>query len=45
MFNLSKEQLIQAVEQSGILIVREVHGLFATNQDSVFPHIMFLQLV
>ena len=40
MFNLSKEQLIQAVEQFGILIVRKVHGLFATNQDSVFPHII-----
>ena len=40
MFNLSKEQLIKAVEQSGILIVREVHGLFTGNQDFVFPHII-----
>ena len=35
-----KEILIQSVEQSGILIVREVHGLFASNEDFVFPHII-----
>lgn len=40
MFNFSKEQLIQTVEQSGILIVRNVHGLFTGTQDFVFPHII-----
>lgn len=35
-----KEQLIQATEQSGILIVREVQGLFASDEDFVFPHII-----
>ena len=37
---MNKEQVIKAVEQSGILIVREVHGLFTSNQDFVFPHII-----
>ena len=37
---ISKEQLIQSVEQSGILIVREVHGLITGNEDFVFPHII-----
>ena len=38
--NYDSDQLIKAVEQSGIVIVREVHGLFADNQDYVFPHII-----
>ena len=38
--NYYSEQLIKAVEQSGIVIVRNVHGLFAGNQDYVFPHII-----
>lgn len=36
----NKEQLIKAIEQSGILIARKVHGLFTSNQDFVFPHII-----
>ena len=35
-----REQLIKAIEQSGLLIVREVHGLFKNNEDFVFPHII-----
>ena len=38
--NYDSEQLIKAVEQSGIVIVRKEHGLFASNQDYVFPHII-----
>jgi len=38
--NYDRQQLIKAVEQSGILIVREEQGLFASNQDFVFPHII-----
>jgi len=38
--NIKKEQLIQSVEQSGIVIMREVHGLFAGDEDFVFPHII-----
>lgn len=37
---ISKEQLIASVEQSGILILREVHGVFTGDQDFVFPHII-----
>ena len=36
----SKEQVIKAVEQSGILIVRDEPGFFITNEDFVFPHII-----
>jgi AraC-like DNA-binding protein len=35
-----REQLIKDVEQSGILIVREMRGLFNNNEDFVFPHII-----
>lgn len=35
-----KDKLIQAVEQSGILIVREMQRFFNHNEDSVFPHIV-----
>ena len=35
-----QEQLIQSVEQSGILIVREMHRFFNLNEDFVFPHII-----
>lgn len=35
-----KEQLMKAVEQSGILIVREVSRFFDINEDFVFPHII-----
>ena len=35
-----REQLIKAVEQSGILIVRDAHDLFANNEDFVFPYII-----
>ena len=38
--NYDSEQLTKAIEQSGILIVREVQGLFVDNQDYVFPHII-----
>ena len=38
--NYDSEQLTKAVEQSGILIVREVQGLFAENQDYVSTHII-----
>ena len=38
--NYDSEQLTKAVEQYGIVIVRKVHGLFADNQDYVFPHII-----
>ena len=37
---MNKRQLIQAVEQSGILIEREVHRFFNYNEDFVFPHII-----
>ena len=36
----SREQLIKAVEQSGILIVRDAHDLFANNEDFVFPYVI-----
>ena len=36
----SKEQVIKAVEQSGILIVRDEPSFFITNEDFVFPHII-----
>ncbi len=36
----SKEQVIKAVEQSGILIVRDEPRFFITNEDFVFPHII-----
>ena len=35
-----REQLIKDIEQSGILIVRDAHDLFANNEDFVFPHII-----
>ena len=35
-----KELLIEEVEQSGILIVREMHRFFNLNEDFVFPHII-----
>ena len=38
--NLNKEQLIQSVEQSGILIVHEMHSFPRFNEDFVFPHII-----
>ncbi|MBO7129723.1 MAG: AraC family transcriptional regulator [Prevotella sp.] len=37
---MNKEQLIKAVEQSGILIVREMQRFFNYNEDFVFPHII-----
>ena len=37
---LNYEQLTHAIEQSGILIVREVHGVPPVNKDFVFPHII-----
>lgn len=36
----SKEQVIKAVEQSGILIVRDEPRFFNINEDFVFPHII-----
>lgn len=36
----SKEQLIKAVEQSGILILREGFSFFNIDEDFVFPHII-----
>ena len=35
-----KESLIEEVEQSGIVIVREMHRFFNLNEDFVFPHII-----
>lgn len=35
-----REHLIKAIEQSGILIVREIQGLFNGDDDFVFPHII-----
>ena len=35
-----KELLIEEVEHSGILIVREMHRFFNLNEDFVFPHII-----
>ena len=35
-----KELLIKEVEQSGIVIVREMHRFFNLNEDFVFPHII-----
>lgn len=37
---MNKEQLIKSVEQSGILIVREMQRFFNYNEDFVFPHII-----
>jgi len=39
-YELNKQQLIQSVEQSGILIVREMQRFFNHNEDFVFPHII-----
>jgi len=36
----SKEPLLQSIEQSDILIVREMQHLFDFNEDFVFPHII-----
>ena len=33
-------QLIQSIEQKGIVIVREMHRFFDLNEDYVFPHII-----
>ena len=35
-----REQLIKDIEQSGILIVRDAHDLFAYDEDFVFPHVI-----
>lgn len=35
-----KEQLTKDVERSGILIVREMQGLFNNHDDFVFPHVI-----
>ena len=37
---MNKEQLIKDIEQSGILIVREMQRFFNYNEDFVFPHII-----
>ena len=37
---MNRKQLIKAVEQSGILIVREMERFFNYNEDFVFPHII-----
>ena len=37
---MNKEQLSNAVEQSGILIVRKVNRFFSYNENFVFPHII-----
>lgn len=34
------EQLIDAIEKSGIVIVREMHRFFCNDEDFVFPHII-----
>ena len=36
----SKEPLLQSIEQSDILIVREMTHFFGNNEDYVFPHII-----
>ena len=36
----SREQLIKDIEQSGILIVRDAHDLFANDEDFVFPYVI-----
>ena len=36
----SREQLIKDIDQSGIVIVRDAHDLFANNEDFVFPYII-----
>ena len=38
--SISKEPLLQSVEQSGILIVREMPSFFGYDEDLVFPHII-----
>ena len=35
-----REQLIKDIEESGMLIVRNVHKVFMSNEDYVFPHII-----
>ena len=37
---ISQEQLVETIDQSGILIVREMHRFFNKNEDFVFPHII-----
>ena len=37
---LYKEQLIEDIEQSGVVIVREMRRFFSYNEDFVFPHII-----
>ena len=37
---MNKEQLVKDIEQSGILIVREMQRFFNYNEDFVFPHII-----
>ena len=37
---MNKEQLIKEIEQSDILIVREMHRFFNNGKDYVFPHII-----
>ena len=36
----SKEQMINAIEQSGIVIVRDAHDLVGRNEDYVFPYVI-----
>ena len=35
-------QLLQSVEQSGVCVEKEVHGLSVTGVEMVFPHVMIL---
>lgn len=35
-----KEQLLKTVEQSGIVVVREMLRFFNLNEDFVFPHVI-----
>lgn len=37
---LDKEQLVEDIEQSGVVIVREMRRFFSYNEDFVFPHII-----
>ena len=39
-YALNKEQLVEDIEQSGILIVREMQRFFNYDEDFVFPHII-----
>lgn len=34
------EQLTKDIEQSGMLIVREMHSFFNLDEDFVFPHVI-----